>query len=97
MCKDHHHHHGWERKTFSGERPLRIGIGGPVGSGKTVLVEKLSWKLKNTHELAVITNDIYTREDAEIISKTGVLERDRIIGVETREAVLTPRFERTLR
>ena len=85
MCQGqgHHHHHEWEHGSYMGGRPLRIGIGGPVGSGKTALVEKLCWMLKDTYSLAVITNDIYTKEDAEILSRTGVLPRERIVGVET--------------
>lgn len=64
-------------------KPVRIGIGGPVGSGKTSLVERLTRKLHETYELAVITNDIYTKEDAQFLTTHGVLEADRIIGVET--------------
>lgn len=62
---------------------LRLGIGGPVGSGKTALVKELCAELKNTYDLAVITNDIYTREDAEFLLRHDVLDEDRIIGVET--------------
>lgn len=62
---------------------MRVGIGGPVGSGKTVLVEKLCWALKDQYSLGVITNDIYTKEDAEILWHSGVLPKERIIGVET--------------
>jgi urease accessory protein len=62
---------------------MRVGIGGPVGSGKTALVEKLCWMMRDTYSLGVITNDIYTKEDAEILNRTGVLPKDRIIGVET--------------
>ena len=64
-------------------RPLKIGIGGPVGSGKTALVEALCTRLRSGYSLAVITNDIYTREDAEFLSRRGVLDQDRILGVET--------------
>ncbi|WP_216830819.1 urease accessory protein UreG [Alkalihalobacterium elongatum] len=64
-------------------KPVRIGIGGPVGSGKTALVERLTRAMHNDYNLAVITNDIYTREDAEFLTKNGVLSPDRIIGVET--------------
>ncbi len=64
-------------------RPLKIGIGGPVGSGKTALVESLCTRLKSTYDLAVITNDIYTREDAEFLTRRAVLPPDRIVGVET--------------
>ena len=64
-------------------RPLKLGIGGPVGSGKTALVEALCSRLKSRYELAVITNDIYTREDAEFLTRRGVLPLERILGVET--------------
>ncbi len=64
-------------------KPLKIGIGGPVGSGKTALVEALVTRLKDTFDLAVITNDIYTREDAEFLTRRGVLPPERIVGVET--------------
>jgi urease accessory protein len=64
-------------------KPLKIGVGGPVGSGKTALVEWLCRKLHGPFQLAVITNDIYTREDAEFLTRRGVLAADRILGVET--------------
>ena len=64
-------------------QPLRIGIGGPVGSGKTALVETLCRHMRDTYEIAVITNDIYTREDAEFLTRRGALSADRILGVET--------------
>ncbi len=64
-------------------QPLRIGIGGPVGSGKTALVETLCRRMRDTYEIAVITNDIYTREDAEFLTRRGALDADRILGVET--------------
>jgi urease accessory protein len=64
-------------------RPLRIGIGGPVGSGKTALVESLALRLRDRYDLAVITNDIYTREDAEFLVRRGALPPERVIGVET--------------
>jgi urease accessory protein len=63
--------------------PLRVGIGGPVGSGKTALVAALCRTLRGDLSLAVVTNDIYTREDAEILLRQGVLEPDRITAVET--------------
>ena len=62
---------------------LRLGIGGPVGSGKTALVKALCGVLKDKYNIAVITNDIYTREDAEFLLRHEVLDADRIIGVET--------------
>jgi urease accessory protein len=64
-------------------KPLRIGVGGPVGSGKTALVEALCLRLRDQYDLAVITNDIYTREDADFLTRRGVLPAERIIGVET--------------
>ncbi len=63
--------------------PIRIGIGGPVGAGKTLLVDKLTRELMKEFEVAVITNDIYTKEDAQFLIKNGALPEDRIIGVET--------------
>ncbi len=69
--------------SFPNKRPFRLGVGGPVGSGKTMCVLRLSQWLKDEFSLAVITNDIYTREDAEFLTREGVLPADRIIGVET--------------
>ena len=63
--------------------PVRVGIGGPVGSGKTALVAALCRALREQYSLAVVTNDIYTREDAEILLRQGVLEPERIAAVET--------------
>jgi urease accessory protein len=63
--------------------PLRVGIGGPVGSGKTALVDALCKRLRDRYQIAVITNDIYTREDAEFLTRSGALSPDRITGVET--------------
>ena len=63
--------------------PLRIGIGGPVGAGKTTLTAELAKALKDQHSIGVITNDIYTREDAEELMRRQILPNDRIIGVET--------------
>ena len=62
---------------------LRLGIGGPVGSGKTALVKTLCEAIKDKYNIAVITNDIYTREDAEFLLRHNVLEQERILGVET--------------
>ena len=63
--------------------PLRIGIGGPVGAGKTTLTARLSERMKETRSIGVITNDIYTQEDAEALMRMQILPEDRIIGVET--------------
>jgi urease accessory protein len=64
-------------------KPLKIGIGGPVGSGKTALVEALCARLRAAVDMAVITNDIYTREDAEFLVRRGALPPDRVVAVET--------------
>jgi len=64
-------------------RPLKIGIGGPVGSGKTALVETLARRLRDHFDMAVITNDIYTQEDAQFLVRRGALPADRVVGVET--------------
>ncbi len=63
--------------------PLRVGVGGPVGSGKTALVDALCKRLRERFRIAVITNDIYTQEDAQFLSRSGALPPERIIGVET--------------
>jgi urease accessory protein len=63
--------------------PLRVGIGGPVGSGKTALMEALCKKMRGTYSLCAITNDIYTKEDARILTVAGALPEERIMGVET--------------
>ena len=63
--------------------PLRVGIGGPVGSGKTALMEALCKRMAARYELCAITNDIYTKEDAEILTRVGALPPERIMGVET--------------
>jgi urease accessory protein len=62
---------------------IKIGVAGPVGSGKTALIERLSRVMSNDYSLAVITNDIYTKEDAEFLTKNSLLPAERIIGVET--------------
>lgn len=62
---------------------LRIGVGGPVGSGKTALLRELCLALRDNYNMAVVTNDIYTREDAEFLTKNDALAADRIMGVET--------------
>ena len=72
MTMDHHH-----------ERAFRVGIAGPVGSGKTALVDALSKELRVKYSLAVVTNDIYTKEDAEFLIRQGTLAAERIRGVET--------------
>ena len=64
-------------------RPLKVGIGGPVGSGKTALTEALCLRLRDTLDMAVITNDIYTKEDAEFLVRRGALAPERVVGVET--------------
>jgi len=64
-------------------KPIKIGVGGPVGSGKTALLDCLCKAMRNDYELAVVTNDIFTREDAEFLIRSGALPKERIIGVET--------------
>ncbi|MDO7596866.1 MAG: urease accessory protein UreG [Pseudomonadota bacterium] len=63
--------------------PLRIGVGGPVGSGKTALLDALCKAMRDDYQLAVVTNDIYTKEDAQFLVKSEALSADRIVGVET--------------
>jgi urease accessory protein len=63
--------------------PLRVGIGGPVGSGKTALTERLCRLMSKSYDVAAITNDIYTKEDAEFLTRSGALVPERIMGVET--------------
>ena len=65
------------------KNPLRVGVGGPVGSGKTALMEQLCKRLRDTLDIAAITNDIYTKEDARILVEAGALPPERIMGVET--------------
>ncbi len=67
----------------SANGPLRVGIGGPVGSGKTTLTEKLCKAMRDQYSVAVVTNDIYTREDADALVRLQALSSDRIMGVET--------------
>ena len=62
---------------------VKIGVAGPVGSGKTALIERLTRKLKDDYSIGVITNDIYTKEDAEFLTKNSIMPKERIIGVET--------------
>lgn len=64
-------------------KPVKIGVGGPVGSGKTALIEKLCKELRNEYQIGVVTNDIFTKEDALILTRAEALEENRIIGVET--------------
>jgi urease accessory protein len=63
--------------------PLRVGVGGPVGSGKTALVERLCKKMRDEYDIAVVTNDIYTKEDERLLVEAKALDPDRIMGVET--------------
>src|SRR3989442_5474522 len=79
----HEHHTPSFRWQSLAAKPCTIGVGGPVGSGKTALVDRLCKTLRNTYRLAVVTNDIYTREDAEFLCRSGALETARIVGVET--------------
>lgn len=69
--------------TKSLHGPLRVGIGGPVGSGKTALMERLCQTFRDKFDICAITNDIYTKEDAEALTRRGALPSDRIVGVET--------------
>ena len=69
--------------TRSAHGPLRVGVGGPVGSGKTALVDRLCKRMREPWQIAVVTNDIYTKEDAEFLTRSGALSPDRIVGVET--------------
>ena len=65
------------------KHPLRVGVGGPVGSGKTSLVEALCKRMRDTYNIAVVTNDIYTKEDQQILIRAQALPEERIVGVET--------------
>jgi urease accessory protein len=69
--------------TRSSHGPLRVGIGGPVGSGKTALTEMLCKRFRDTYDICAITNDIYTKEDARLLTVAGALPEERIMGVET--------------
>jgi len=69
--------------TTTTSNPLRVGVGGPVGSGKTALLDALCKRLRDRYQIAVVTNDIYTREDAEFLIRSQALPTERIIGVET--------------
>jgi urease accessory protein len=71
------------RKEAMTSNPLRVGIGGPVGSGKTALCEMLCRRMRERYDMAVITNDIYTREDMEILLRADALPPERLMGVET--------------
>ena len=77
------HNHGPHSHGPHSHGPLRVGIGGPVGSGKTALVEALCKQLRDRHDLFVITNDIFTKEDQQILTRAGALPAERILGVET--------------
>lgn len=90
MCSNGHRHDHFgddpgvaRDHVQDGGRPVRIGIGGPVGTGKTALVWRLCEALRDRRSLAVITNDIYTLEDAEFLTRQAALPPDRIVGVET--------------
>jgi urease accessory protein len=83
MSGNHHHHEGGRPTQARAKGVPVIGIGGPVGSGKTALVEGLCHRLRERYSLAVVTNDIFTKVDAEILTQRGALAQDRILGVET--------------
>ena len=82
MSGGHHHQSNGPTLARAAKIPV-IGIGGPVGSGKTALVEALCRQLRDRYSLAVVTNDIFTKEDAEFLTRRGALSGDRIVGVET--------------
>jgi urease accessory protein len=69
--------------TTSSNGPLRVGVGGPVGTGKTALMDALCKHLRDRYDIAAITNDIYTKEDAEFLTRAGSLPPERILGIET--------------
>jgi urease accessory protein len=82
--QNHQHRHGDEKPTVAKAKGIPvIGVGGPVGSGKTALVEALCQKLRDRYSLAAVTNDIFTKIDAEILTRRAALAVDRILGVET--------------
>src|SRR5574338_499173 len=84
MHRDDEHHCGTGRVTAARTKDIPvIGVGGPVGSGKTALVEALCRRLRDRYSLAVVTGDIFTKEDAEFLTRRGALPQDRILGVET--------------
>ena len=66
-----------------GNQVLRVGVGGPVGSGKTALLEQICQVMRDHYSIAVVTNDIYTKEDAQFLLRNNALAEDRILGVET--------------
>jgi urease accessory protein len=68
---------------MASKQALRVGVGGPVGSGKTALVDSLCKRMRDRYQIAVVTNDIYTQEDAQFLLRSGALSPDRIVGVET--------------
>ncbi len=68
---------------MNNKQPLRVGVGGPVGSGKTALLDVLCKAMRDTYQIAVVTNDIYTQEDAKFLTASNALDAQRIIGVET--------------
>ena len=68
--------------------PLRVGVGGPVGSGKTALVERLCKAMRQDYDIAVVTNDIYTKEDAQFLMRSGALPEERIVGAAAVHEVL---------
>ena len=79
-----HSIHGcFDREEKTMKPALRVGIGGPVGAGKTTLVDALCKRMRGDYEIAVVTNDIYTQEDAQILVRSQALSEDRIVGVET--------------
>ncbi len=80
---DYTDHNNKGKMTKQKKSPLRIGIGGPVGSGKTALINAICCKISKSYQIAVVTNDIYTREDAEFLVRSQALPSERITGVET--------------